>query len=146
MVTLLFAVGLLAAGSTTQQEFSKTINKQFDISPDGLVNLSNKYGKIDIKTWDQNRVRISVKIVVDAKDEETAQEVFNRISVNFSNTSSQVTASTEIASKKSSWWGWGNDSDDFAINYEVSMPTTGNLDVTAKYCDVYSAAISATRQ
>lgn len=143
--SLLFAalltVSCLTAGNTPSREFSKTINKQFNMASNGLVELSNRHGKIDIKTWDQNSVRVSVKILVDAKSEEDAQEVFERISINFSNSSSNVSAITEIADKKSSWWGWGDNSDEFSINYEVFMPAGGNLDVTAKYCDVYAADI-----
>lgn len=144
----LLLVGLLVCGSLSAtpslREFSKTINKQFNISADGLVNLSNKYGKIDIKTWDKNTVRVSVKILVEAKSEDAAQEVFDRINIKFYNSSDAVRAETEIESKQSSWWDWGNNSDDFSINYEVFMPATANLEVAAKYCDVYSAAIAGT--
>lgn len=141
MVTLL-TVGSLLAGSTPYREFSKTINKQFKIAADGVVDLSNRHGKIDVKTWDQNNVRISVKIVVDANSEEDAQEVFDRITINFFNSAETVGAATEIADKKSSWWGWGDSNDEFSINYEVFMPASGNLNVMAKYCDVYANAIN----
>lgn len=137
----LLIISSLMAGNTPSREFSKTINKQFNMAANGLVQLSNRHGKIDIKTWDQNNVRVSVKILVDAKSEEDAQAVFERINISFSNSSSNVSAITEIADKKSSWWGWGDSSDEFSINYEVFMPASGNLDVTAKYCDVYAAAI-----
>lgn len=146
--SLLFAalltIGSLMAGTTPTREFSKTINKQFNMASNGLVELSNRHGKIDIKTWDQSNVRVSVKILVDAKSEEDAQEVFERISINFSNNSSSVSAITEIQDKKSSWWGWGDNNDEFSINYEVFMPAAGSLDVTAKYCDVYAASIAGS--
>lgn len=51
----------------------------------GLVNLMNKYGKIDIKIWDQSVVCILVKIIVEVKSEEDVQEVFDCIDVGFSN-------------------------------------------------------------
>lgn len=142
LVAAVLVVGQLSAETAPLREFTKTINKQFNMSADGLVELTNKHGKIDIKTWDQSAVRISVKIVVDAKSEDDAQEVFDRISIDFSNSSDQVSAETEIADRKSSWWDWSDNSDDFSINYEVYMPASGNLDVTAKYCDVYSSAIA----
>lgn len=144
MIVALLTVGSLMAGAVPLREFSKTINKQFNIASDGLVELSNRHGKIDIKTWDQNNVRISVKILVEAKSEEDAKQVFDRIDISFFNSSETVGASTEIADKKSSWWGWGENNDEFSINYEVFMPATGNLDVSAKYCDVYAATIGGT--
>ncbi|PSR12788.1 MAG: hypothetical protein DA408_02290 [Bacteroidetes bacterium] len=141
VVALMVVSQVKAATSPSVREFSKTINKQFNITSDGLVNLSNKYGKIDIKTWEQKSVRISVKIVVNAKDESAAQTTFDRININFYNSASSVGAETEIADKKSSWWDWGNNSDEFSINYEVYMPASCNLEVMAKYCDVFAAAI-----
>lgn len=144
LVAALLVVGQLSAERAPLREFTKTINKQFNMSADGLVELSNKHGKIDIKTWDQSAARISVKIVVDAKSEEDAQEVFDRISIDFANSSDRVSAETEISDRKSNWWSWGDNSDEFSINYEVYMPASANLDVTAKYCDVYSAAIAGS--
>ena len=100
--SLLFAalltVSSLTAGNTPSREFSKTINKQFSIASNGMIALSNLHGKIDIKTWDQNNVRISVKILVDAQSEEDAQEVFERINIRFANSSSNV--STSVLSLK----------------------------------------------
>ena len=141
-LAILCCTALQAAPQEDGREFTKTINKQYNISPEGLVDLSNKYGKIDIKTWDQSQVRISVKIVVDASNEERAQEVFDRISIDFYNNASAVGATTEIATRKSNWWSWGeNDENSFSINYEVFMPSGCSIDVDAKYCDVYVASI-----
>jgi predicted transcriptional regulator YdeE len=145
LLGLLLAVGaVVAAGST--RDFTKTINKQFNMAADGRVDLDNKYGKIDVKTWENNAVRISVRIVVEAQSESDAREVFDRITVDFYNSASAVGATTEIASKKSSWWSWGNNKDDFSINYEVYMPATANLEVDAKYCDVYTMPLNGEAQ
>ncbi|MEM1215030.1 MAG: hypothetical protein AAGJ82_05065 [Bacteroidota bacterium] len=143
LLALLLSTSLYADDGNIR-EFSKTLNKQFSIPADGLVNLSNKYGKIDIKTWEQNAARISVKILVNASTESEAQEVFDRIDISFFGTDNQAGAKTTIEAKNKSWWEWGNDSDDFSINYEVFLPASANLDVTAKYCDVYSAATTGT--
>lgn len=141
LLALLFlSVSVMAAPA--KREFSKTINKHFNMDADGLVKLSNKYGQIDIKTWEQNAVRISVKILVNANSESDAQEQFDLINISFHNSSNEVGASTSIESKKSSWWSWGDNSTDFTINYEVYMPASANMDVMAKYCDVFAVAIN----
>ncbi|MEL6968995.1 MAG: hypothetical protein AAFZ63_13010 [Bacteroidota bacterium] len=142
LLAAMLLVGQAAAKDGPRREYSKTINKQFNMPADGLVELSNRHGQIDIKTWDQSAARISVKIVVDAKSEEDAQQVFDRIDIDFYNTSETVGAKTEISDRKSSWFDWGSNSDEFSINYEVFMPASANLDVSAKYCDVYAAAIA----
>lgn len=127
-----------------KQEYTKSVKKDFGISANGTVTLSNRYGKMDIKTWDKNRVKIDVRITVSASSEQEAQEVFERISVDFSNGGDFVNAETQIASKNSSWWGGWNDNNktDFNIDYDVYMPPTATLDLSNKYGDVYVAELA----
>ncbi|HKK74050.1 MAG TPA: hypothetical protein VJ953_03170 [Saprospiraceae bacterium] len=125
----------------SRREYTKTIKKEFDIAANGTTYLSNKYGEVTVKTWDRNRVKISVNIVVDANSEDKANDVFDRITVNFSNARDYVRAITEIESSRSSWWSWGSSSSkgDYKINYEVYLPTSNNLDLELKYGDAYVA-------
>lgn len=124
------------------REFTKTIKKEYDISSEGTVHLSNKYGKMEVKTWDKNRVKIEVTIVVNAGSESQAQEVFDRISINFSNSQAYVKAETVIESATKSWWNWfNNSSTDYKINYLVYMPPSANLELYNRYGDAYIAEL-----
>lgn len=144
LLAMLFMASTVFADSSPKREFSKSINKQFNMSSTGTVDLSNKYGQINIKTWDQNTVRISVKIIVNAREESDAQVEFDRISIGFSNSSNRVSAVTAIESKRSSWWSTSSGCDDFTIDYEVFMPASASIEVDAKYCNLYVAAISGS--
>ncbi|MFQ5445862.1 MAG: hypothetical protein ACE5FF_02915 [Saprospiraceae bacterium] len=127
------------APTTSQdtREFTKTIIKEFPLNPTGTVNLKNKYGKVNVKTWEKNRAKIDVTIVVKARSESAAQEVFDRIHIDFANDRNFVKAETVIESSKSSFfdWGWGNSRSEFQINYEVFMPSDGSLELSNKYGD-----------
>lgn len=125
----------------SKQEFTKTIKKEFPISPDGTTSLTNKYGKIDVKTWQKNRVKIEVTILVKTASESKAQEVFDRINIDFSNSDDYVKAETSISSKRNSWFNWGNNKSEFEINYDVFMPKTGSLKLTNKYGDAFVSEI-----
>ncbi len=143
LVALLF--GMLASISEAaipflkKKEFTKKIEKTFDISADGKVDLSNRYGQVTVKTWSENKVEISVLIKVNSKNEEAAEETFDRIDIEFSNSANYVSAATHIESKSSSgsWVNWivGNSysSDDYSIHYTVQMPASNNLAVANKY-------------
>ncbi len=122
------------------QEFTKTVKKEFPINATGTVDLSNKYGKVDVHTWERDRVKIDVTIVVDARSESTAQEVFNRIQIDFSNDDSFVKAETSIETNKS-WWG-GSTKTEFQVNYNVYMPASCNLVLSNKYGDSNVEAIT----
>lgn len=142
---VLLLVGLISVGSDAKdrhKEFTKTIKKEFDITRDGKTSIKNKYGKVDIKVWEKNRVKVDVRIVVNASTESKAQEVFDRIDVGFKNGSNYVSAETVIESKKSSWWGnWSSSKSDYTINYEVYLPQSNSVNVTNKYGDVYVAEL-----
>ncbi len=116
---------------TKKAEFTKNINKEFPISADGAVTLKNKYGKIDLETWSQNKVKIDVEIKVNARNQSDADHIFERIKINFSNGADFVNAETTIESTKKSYWGDGKG--DFKINYTVHMPKSCDLNLSNKY-------------
>lgn len=140
---LLFLALLLPTGRLqAAAEYTKTIKKEFDITSDGTTSITNKYGKVEIKTWDQNRVKVDITIVVKSTSESKAQEVFDRISVDFSNGSNYVKAETKIEATKRSIWGWAYSSkSDYRINYEVFLPAGNSLELDHKYGDAYVAAL-----
>lgn len=141
-VVLVFAmIACSLCGFTMAGEFTKTIKREFDITANGTTYLNNKYGKTEVKTWDKNRVKVSVTIVVKEGSEEEAQKVFNAITVNFSNGADYVKAETVIEQIRRSWI-WGDDKADYKINYEVFVPATINLQVDHRYGDVYLASVS----
>lgn len=123
------------------QEYTQTIKREFEITPEGTTSIINKYGKIEVKTWNNNRVRIEVKIVVNTANEEIARSVFERISVAFADSPTRVEAITNIEPEKKSWWNWGSSKADYGINYEVFMPPGNRLEMDAKYCDVSVAEL-----
>lgn len=133
------------ADGLDRREFSKTIKKEFDITATGTTAIYNKYGTVEIKTWDRNRVKVDVKIIVNASNEGEAQRVFDRININFYNKSNYVKAETEIESVKKTWWESWSGSDtksDYTVNYEVYLPASNNLELGNRYGDTYIANLS----
>ena len=138
---LLALLGLVssAAYADGREEFTKTIKKEFDINKNGEIGISNQFGKVEINTWDKDRAKFAIVIAVRTNSESQAQEIFDRIDIDFSNGSDYVKAVTEIASQKNSWWGgWnGNNNADFTINFEVFLPKTVALDIRNRHGDTY---------
>ena len=127
---------------TKRKDFTKTIKEEFKISSTGEVVVHNKYGEVNVKAWDQNEVKIVVHITVNARNENDAQAVFDRIDIDFSNGSSFVKAETSIEAQKKSWsWWGGTNKHDYTIDYEVHMPRTGELEVHNKYGNTFVEAI-----
>ncbi len=126
------------------RDYTKTIKKEFEIHPNGTTSLINKYGKMDIKTWDKNRVKIDVRIIVKASNEESARKVFDRIDITFTNTEELVKAVTFIEPVRKRWWGGKKTRNklDYSINYEVYMPPSNQLQLQHRYGEVFLADIS----
>ncbi len=129
-------------GIRERVDFTKTIKKEYEVGSNATVHVNNKYGKVDIKTWDKNRVKIDVRILVRAATEAEAQKVFDRINVQFSNTGSFVKAETTIEPQSKKWWDGSSSKNDYSINYDVYAPASISLELFNKYGDVYAAAIT----
>jgi hypothetical protein len=136
LVFLLLIGSTSVAFATKKREFSKFINKDFPISSTGSTALYNKYGKIDVKTWSENHVKIDVTIIVRSDNERDAEDMFDRIHIDFATTNDFVKAETLIESAKG-WFIWNTSSTDYTINYEVYMPRTNQLDLRNRYGDSF---------
>ena len=146
MLPLLLVLGVVMpalannGAPISKREFTKKVERSFEIDADGKVGLSNRHGKVEVKTWDKNSVEIEITIIVDARSESAAEDVFDRINIDFDNGRDFVKAMTNIESKSNSWWpsasGSGNKSD-FEINYLVHMPKTNDLQLYNKYGHSY---------
>ncbi|MBK7410324.1 MAG: hypothetical protein IPL49_19950 [Saprospirales bacterium] len=124
--------------ASPKAEYSKTIKREFSIDPSGLTQFITKYGRLDVKTWDQDRVKVEVTIRVQARSEDDAQKVFDQIRIDFTSSNNLVKAET-IVESNSGWNWWGSSKSDFTIDYEVFLPKTVSLDVAHKYGDVFTS-------
>ncbi|MEO1711730.1 MAG: hypothetical protein AAFU60_00135, partial [Bacteroidota bacterium] len=125
-----------------KKEFTQSVKKEFAIDANGLVGLANKYGNINVLTWEKDRAKIEVTITVQAGNEEKALKVFDRINIDFSNNgSSQVRAETQIESQNNNWWGSSGGSGEFTIDYEVYIPSTVELELYNKYGNIDLAPV-----
>lgn len=131
----------------TKHKYTKTIKKEFPINASGTTSLQNKYGNIEVKTWDRNRVKISIIINVEAIGESYAQEAFDRIHIDFANDQNLVKAATRIEAQKNTWWSSRTDEKtEFSINYMVTIPQSGSLKLVNKYGDAFVETISGSAE
>ena len=140
----LFTICLLLCNTQPTQagifrkDYSKTIKKQFNINPNGTARFSNQMGNMEVRTWNQNAVRVEVTIVVSAKNEDRAQDIFNRIDLDFSNSSNSVSVETEIEGGNNWSWGWNDNKgkDKFQVHYLVTAPSTLKFNLENRYGNI----------
>ncbi len=147
-VRLSLLLCLLLAGGAVRgwangpdREFTKTINREFGTTANGMTAIYNKYGKVNVNTWANKSVKIDITILVNANDQRAADKTFDRIKVNFINTAGYVKAETVVDMENNNWWP-GNSCQDFKINYEVWIPADNQLDLKNKYGNSYVSTLN----
>ncbi|MHA6280922.1 hypothetical protein ACXYMT_12145 [Salinimicrobium sp. CAU 1759] len=115
----------------------KRVKKEFKVSANDMLKITNSYGNIDIVTWDENRVEIEVLVRTNGNDEEKVEKRLREIDVAFNQTSGQVTARTLLErDKNNSFWSslFGSSSNvNMEINYRVKAPVTNRVDLSNDY-------------
>ena len=113
-------------------EKTKTIKKEYDVNADALLNIKNKYGNIDVISWDQNRVEIEVTITVSGNNESKVIDRLSKINVNFENSRSEVSAKTSIENSSKGWYN-SNNKMNYQIDYKIKVPVTNRVDLNNDY-------------
>ena len=129
---------------TDVREFTKSIEKEFPIASNGNASIINRHGKVEMKTWDENKVRIKVLIRVNTRGEEDAQKVFERVAIQFDNDENHVSAETVFDRLINRYWN--KRFRDLSIDYEVFLPATNNLRVKQSHGKVYVQDIKGNAQ
>lgn len=123
-------------------DFTKNYHKEYDVPKDATVELVNRYGYTKVHAWEKRIVTIDVNIIANTTSRERAEEIFEKIDINFTTTSTYIKAETVINSTSRSWWDWrswigGSSNSSYKINYDVYLPTDQYLKLTHKYGDAF---------
>lgn len=138
LIVFLIPLVSFANDNAKKHEKTRTIKKDFSVNADAIVRLNNRYGNLNIMTWDQNRVEIEVKITVKGNDLEQVEKKLSSIDVVFNSSDNFVEAETVFEKYKSSWGWWGKGNNvHYQINYNVKMPITNNVDLDNDYGNIY---------
>lgn len=138
---LLLLVLLPAYGN--DGDFTKNYHKEYDVPKDATVELINKYGYVKVHTWEKRIASIDVNIIANTSSKSEADELFEKIQIQFTNTTNYIKAETVINSTPKNWWdirnwvgGWNKNSS-YKINYDVYLPADLYLKLNHKYGDAF---------
>lgn len=133
----------VAASAANKKDFVKIYKKEFNgINANTTVGLNNRYGKVEVRTWDKNQVYVTVKITAHASNQKEAEEVIDRIKISFTSGADFVKTETSIEDRSSVMTWFSGNSCDYTIDYEVFMPPANKLDLKNKYGNSYVSALN----
>lgn len=142
----LFIIFILISQGVFAQIFNmdKSYDRSFHLNKDMEVSIINKYGDIQVVHWDNDSVRIQIKVHVTSHKEHKAQKLFEAIDIKFKNNFFYVVAETEMLGKSSVWTDISdatkqlfNSKTTSRIDYTVHLPRTSQLIIKNKYGNVY---------
>ncbi|MEN8115927.1 MAG: hypothetical protein ABFS16_03050 [Bacteroidota bacterium] len=140
-----FAGWLLPLCASAQFTETKEINKQFKVSPETQIEISNKYGKIEINTWEKDTVVFDIKIRVEEKKLSKLEESIEGIDFDITDSEHYLIVRTDVGKNKSSLGReitrfketMLNTGSNIQIDYTVWMPVGNELNVENKFGDIY---------
>lgn len=138
LTILLLLVPTIALGNNDtdkkRHEKSKKVSKSFDVNSNASLNISNKYGDINVTTWNKNTIEIDVKVTVKGNDLDEVEDQLEKINIYFNSTTSLVEAKTRFGKNKSNWNFWKKSRKiSYQIDYTVKMPVTNNVGLNNDY-------------
>lgn len=127
-----------------KDEFSKTLQKEYNVNENTSLEIVNKYGEIHIEDWDKQLIRIDVKITVEHNKKAEADELLKMINVTFSDIGDAIKAVTEIEDGFGNSRGWfGNhEGKKFRIDYQINIPKSISLKLSNKYGNIFLSNLS----
>ena len=117
----------------------KTIKKSFNVNPNATFNVTNRYGNINVITWNENRIDIEVSIKVEGNNEDRLISKLNQLDVAFQAAPNKVSAITSFDgnSYDTSWWNKRvSNNIKMEINYVVKIPITNNVQLFNDYGNI----------
>src|SRR5699024_1343543 len=123
----------LIQAENLQKKQTKIIEKRFEVNSDATLAIHNKYGNINLQTWEKNEIAFHIEIRVKGNKSDKVKERLNSISVDFSANPKKVSASTNI--QKLGFFNRRNNAE-FSIVYTVKLPKTNHVSLTNEYGNI----------
>tara|TARA_R110002012_G_scaffold292055_1_gene486821 strand:- start:2797 stop:3903 length:1107 start_codon:yes stop_codon:yes gene_type:complete len=137
------------AQSQSDTKLTKSINKAYKVPKDITVDVSNKYGRVAVKSWAKDSVLISVEITAYAKDSRSTQKLMERVEIDFSNLGPFLTVETVLDRGSGTFKELLNtvgdvsktvlSSNKLTIDYEITLPEGASLFLDNRFGNVFIA-------
>lgn len=121
--TLVFVLLISAPGFSKAEVYYKEIRKSVKVNSTVRLDMDIDYADVNITTWDQGQIEIIVKQNVESKTESRANEIFENIKVNVTESADLVGLEVSLGN-----YSCGGKNESYTITVEIKMPVTATLD------------------
>jgi hypothetical protein len=145
---LLLFLMLLAGTTVSAQDLTekRSVSRQFPVSRETTLEVQNKYGKIQVETWEKDEVAIDVEIILTESSSSRMKKLKDDIRIDFTGTQDYIVARTLIRSEsgrlaselKSVTHTIAGSNKHVEINYLVRIPEYLDVVLQNKFGDIYT--------
>jgi hypothetical protein len=125
-----------------ENQVSKNYHQEYPVSSNTKLLIDNKYGSIDVKNWNENKVTIDVVVKLENHNKERGKKQLDQIKIEISQDGNEIKAITEIDDAFSSHGWFNSDNREMTINYTVNMPASLEVVLKNKYGDIFINELS----
>lgn len=125
-----FLLSALVGWSKDQQEKKRVIEKSYNVGTTTVLDISNRFGSVEINSWDKSEFGIRIEIIAKGRSEERAQRILDLIDVDISEGSQQISFETKLSKMRN------RDNEGFEVNYTINMPENNPLEIKNSFGDV----------
>jgi hypothetical protein len=132
---ILLIISIITFGQKNEKmEFEKerSISKTYPATGNSL-SLANTFGHIKLIVWDKNEVKVDVQIKAGSSDKETAEKIFEAITVEEGLANGKISFKTKVNNNENTC---KNCKTSMHIDYEVHLPVTMKLTVNNTFGNV----------
>lgn len=127
-LAVLGVIVFLISSPIAAEDFTRSYEKKFEVDKGANLNIVNKFGDLNCRTWSESAISIKVTITVDASSAEKANKVFDKISISLEGDRGNVNGVTKIDGSFNNV--------EFSIDYDVMLPPDANIDLTNRFGDI----------
>ena len=121
----LLCAALLLPSSLWADEFSKTFHYSARMFSFGTLTIDTRMGDIQVEAWDEPRLEIDAEKVVEAKDKQKAQPLYERVQVALEGQDKKVLLRTLYPPRR--LWRPFRGESKLSVNFRIHMPFDANL-------------------
>jgi len=144
-IFVILMAGSLPFGAKAQFSETREMVKSFPVLEDTQIEIANKYGKIDVKTWDKDSARFEISIRVEEKKLSKLEKSIRDIDFNITDSEHYLIFRTEVEKNKS---GLAKEFQRFKetllssdgnvqVDYTVWVPDSNRLKIENKFGDIF---------
>jgi DUF4097 and DUF4098 domain-containing protein YvlB len=142
-VTLVVNLPLLIKAQTYSEKREQ--GKSFKLKSGTVIQITNKYGNVNVIPWEKDSVRIEVSMSAQSKQAAKVVKILTSIDVEMMSTANSISARTVFYDNSATFWkdvvSYAgqviNTSNNLQINYTVYMPVANDIKIDNKFGNVY---------